>query len=176
MTRALLILVAVTATLPGIARGQSFEVASIKPSAPDEHGATLYMPYGDRFAASNMTLKDLIALAWDKRSFQITGGPAWLNSQRFQLLLHEEVKELPVYTMVVGKNGAKLQTSHADSPQLRGGKAQLTAQKITLSILAAQLGNRLNRSVLDQTGLPGSFDIKLEWTPLDSTPDDGSEN
>jgi uncharacterized protein (TIGR03435 family) len=207
MTRALCWSAAAMAIMIGLAQGQAigqaieaFEVATIKPSAPDEHGATIYTPSGERFTAANIALKGLIALAWDVRDFQISGGPAWLDStrydvaakaeapadldhmkgmlqplltERFRLAFRREVKDLPVYALVIGKNGPKLRPSEGRGPQLRGGKGQLTAQKIPISMLAAQLGNRLGRPVLDRTGLTGDFDIILEWTPMDSVSGDG---
>ena len=59
----------------------SFEVASVKPSS-----ATVGVPYvqkGDRFLAGAATLKLLIAYAFQVRSWQILGGPEWVESQRW---------------------------------------------------------------------------------------------
>ncbi len=52
---------------------------------------------------------------------------------------------------------------------MRGGSGgDLIARGIPLSMLAAQLANDLERPVLDETGIAGTFDINLQWTP-DST-------
>ena len=58
-----------------------FEVASIKPSAPGSRGPTIYNPTPERFAITSITIKALIAYAYDVRDFQISGGPAWSGSQ-----------------------------------------------------------------------------------------------
>jgi uncharacterized protein (TIGR03435 family) len=61
-----------------------FGVASIKPSSPDSGTETRRYP-GGRFTASDVTLKTLIQRAWDVKSFQVTGGLAWVNSQRYDV-------------------------------------------------------------------------------------------
>lgn len=119
---------------------QSFEVASIKPSAPDTRGMMkMGTSPGGRYTASGITVKILIQQAYDLKDFQISGGPSWLTSERydivakadmpninrdqlkvllqsllaerFNLKVHRETKELPIYTLVVGKNGHKLHES-----------------------------------------------------------------
>ena len=41
----------------------------------------------------------------------------------------------------------------------------VTANKITLKILATLLAGQMDRPVLDSTGIGGTFDVSLEWTP-----------
>jgi uncharacterized protein (TIGR03435 family) len=117
----------------------SFEVASIKPSEGDGRMVRIQTSPGGRYTASGVNLKMLIQQAYDIKDFQIVGGPAWMSStpfdivakaedpnvtgaqirlmlrsllaERFQLKFHRETRELPVYTLVVGKNGHKLQLS-----------------------------------------------------------------
>jgi uncharacterized protein (TIGR03435 family) len=113
-----------------------FEVASIKPSAPDSESFMLAHP-GGRLEISRATLKTLTAFAWRLPSFQVSGGPAWVRSEyfsiqakaladpgedrlllmtqallaeRFSLKLHFETKEQPVYFLAVAKGGKSLPT------------------------------------------------------------------
>jgi len=175
---------------------------------------------------SNLTLKDMIELGWRVEPFQISGGPAWLDSaaydviakregkfqpaeqplmiqsllkNRFQLAIHRETKELPVYALVLarkdGKPGPRLTASKEGSctppdptkppPEpptqwcgwITSGRGELTATSIHVSDLAEALSRLLRRPVVDKTGLTSRFDIKLEWTPDDTlqpTPDGGS--
>src|SRR5580658_6440210 len=67
------------------ARGQTFEVASIKPSDPDARGSTIKFPNGT-FTATNAPARNLITLAYDVQPFQIEGGPNWIADQRFDVL------------------------------------------------------------------------------------------
>jgi len=173
----------------------AFEVASIKPGDPSARATRIQMAPGGRFTAANVTLKFLIQYAYGVRDFQITGAPGWAGSdkyevsakaeegenatqdqlkqmmqtllaERFKLTFHRETKELPVYGLVVAKNGSKLQQSEAaDRQQLRMGRGQISGKSMSMAMLANQLAQQLGRSVIDQTGLKGQYDIKLEWTP-----------
>jgi uncharacterized protein (TIGR03435 family) len=66
-------------------RGPAFEVASIKPSAPDETMSATAMPPGGRIEISNLTLKALIEDAWHIQPYQISGGPSWLDSAHYDI-------------------------------------------------------------------------------------------
>jgi bla regulator protein blaR1 len=120
---------------------RKFEVASIKPSDPSAgHNVQVQMAPGGRFVAKNLSIKMLIQQAYDVRDFQITGGPGWIGSERydivakaegdeevrreqiklmlqalladrFKMTLHRDTKELPVYALVVGKSGSKLKAA-----------------------------------------------------------------
>jgi bla regulator protein blaR1 len=62
-----------------------FEVASIKPSDPGPNGMMIRFAPGGRFTAKGVTLRSLIGLAYDVRDFQISGGPAWAGSTRYEI-------------------------------------------------------------------------------------------
>jgi uncharacterized protein (TIGR03435 family) len=62
----------------------SFEVASVKPSAAGD--IRTYGPRpGGRFIANSATLKTLIAVAWGVPEYQISGGPDWVGSDRWNI-------------------------------------------------------------------------------------------
>ena len=195
----------------------TFDVASVKPSAGDEHRVFIQLQPGGGLRTSGTTLKMLITQAYDMRDFQISGAPGWISSERydimaksersttpdaggpdemrkmtdeqrktfqeqmrerlrsllaerFQLTVHKETKEQPVYALVVGKSGSKLQESQSkegDGPRgmMRMGRGQLNGQGVQLPMLANMLSNQVGRPVLDRTGLKGNYDFKLEWTP-----------
>jgi bla regulator protein blaR1 len=127
----------------------AFEVATIKPSRPDAQGKGITMRGPREVVTINTTLNDLITFAYGVHVRQITGGPAWLDSEhyditakpeaegapnrkqiegmlqklladRFQLSFHRDKKELSVYAVVVGKTGPKLTKSAADPNGLPG--------------------------------------------------------
>ncbi len=188
---------------------KEFEVASIKPSAPGGRGVRIQMAPGGRLDVSNVTLKILIQQAYGVKDFQISGGPGWINSDRydvvakadgdvgraeqlrpliqklladrFQLTIHRDTKELPVYALVVGKNGPKLKESASNGPgaQIRMGRGVINGQAMGMGMLASELSRPLGRTVIDRTGLKGQYEIKLEWTPEDGPghgPGDGPES
>jgi bla regulator protein blaR1 len=121
-----------------------FEVASIKrnPSAWSDPSQPMgvRMERGGRLHAQNAPLTLLIQRAYGVQAFQVTGGPAWGNTDgyeieakpegpanqkqmwlmlrtlladRFKLRLHWETRELPVYDLMVAKGGPKLPVSKA---------------------------------------------------------------
>jgi len=190
----------------------SFEVVSIKPSNSGDRRTMFSLQPDGRFTAVNVTVKSLIQSAYGNiKDFQISGGPGWVSSdlfdinatsdgpidrdklalvlqsllaERFQLDVRREIRELPVYTLVVDKNGPKFKEADESFPSIidlagrgspRGGHARppamrlragsLTAQEVDMSAFAFQLSNFLGRSVVDQTRLTAKYDLKLEWTP-----------
>jgi uncharacterized protein (TIGR03435 family) len=92
-----------------------------------------------------------------------------LLTDRFGLQFHRETKELTVGALVVAKGGPKLTLSREElgSSSTNGGskKLDLVATGTSMALLASYVGNRLNRIVVDRTGLSGSYDFKLEWAP-----------
>lgn len=51
-----------------------------------------------------------------------------------------------------------------------GGKGRTLFRKATMSLLAQFLSQRLGRTVVDNTGLPGNYDFSLEWVPGEGEP------
>jgi uncharacterized protein (TIGR03435 family) len=58
---------------------------SIKPSAPDAPGKFVHLDPAGGFDIANMSLKEIIAVAWNIPPHQISGGPSWLNSDRYDV-------------------------------------------------------------------------------------------
>lgn len=89
-------------------------------------------------------------------------------SERFELRLHRENKEMPVFALRVAAGGSKLKVSAADVPSttLRPGATlnRLTVAKAAMTQLALSLSSFAGRPVFDETGLTGTYDYQLEWT------------
>jgi uncharacterized protein (TIGR03435 family) len=107
-----------------------------------------------------------------------------LLAERFQLKMHQAPKEIPVYALVIAKNGPKLHPAkpgdtYADgikgpdgkpggrAGMMMWGRGRLIAQGIPIASLLPPLTQQLERTVLDKTGLKGTYDITLLWTPED---------
>jgi bla regulator protein blaR1 len=194
-----------------------FEVASVKPSAPDVPGMFIRFLPGGGLRATGASLRNLIALAYGVRAFQIQGGPAWVDSDRFdvdaragipdaaappdpatageeqrktierlrnlladrfQLMLHPETREQPLYSLIVAKGGPKLQESTESGSGIRVmGRGTLRGNAAGLGMLALNLSNELGRRVIDKTGLAGKYTFELKWAPIQfSTAPTGSSN
>jgi bla regulator protein BlaR1 len=63
----------------------SFEVASIKPGDPNERRVSLFIQPGGKLTTTNASLQMMIGFAYDVRNHQISGGPAWLDSAKFNV-------------------------------------------------------------------------------------------
>ncbi|MBI4906421.1 MAG: TIGR03435 family protein [Acidobacteria bacterium] len=176
---------------------KTFDVASIKPNASNDNRVMIRVEPGGNFSASGVTLKMLIGQAFGVRDHQIVNAPGWaaaerydirakaeglpdrvppevlrpmiraLLEDRFQLKTHTDTKELPVYALVVGKNGPKLKKSEGGEQRqmVRMGRGQINASSVSMAQLAQQLAQALGRSVIDKTELQGSYEVTLEWTP-----------
>src|SRR5216684_2631588 len=67
------------------AKPLAFEVASVKANKSGARANMLTGQRGGRFTASNVTLQQLVLNAYQLQSFQLTGGPSWLASERFDV-------------------------------------------------------------------------------------------
>jgi uncharacterized protein (TIGR03435 family) len=184
-----------------------FDAVSIKPNKSGDSPSAMRGAPGGRLTATNVRVRQLITWAYQVRDFQISGEPAWVDSERydvvtksegnprfdfiqptletmfqgvladrFKLALHRETKELPVYTLVVAKNGPKIHAvDEGDCPEvptqqnpcrsLRNTKfGQLTGEKAPMAAITLMLAVYTGRTVLDKTGLKGSFSFTLDWT------------
>jgi uncharacterized protein (TIGR03435 family) len=121
----------------------SFEVATIKPSPPNQPGKGFGFPAG-HFRTRNTNVNDLIAFAYGLHAQQIIGAPDWfgkdlfdiegkpdtegrpsqkqmeimvqkLLTDRFQLKFHHDKKELAVYVIGVASGGPKMGKSTGDA-------------------------------------------------------------
>jgi uncharacterized protein (TIGR03435 family) len=178
------------------AQSPAFEAASVKLSSPGEEVRMRREP--GRFAITNFSLRAVVRYAYDVKDIQISGGPAWFDSdrwdivatagreisederlrmvqtllaERFKMTIRHETKDLPVYALVVAKNGVKLTPGkegmpERDSLEVNGaGFHQMIGQSVTLSGIATVLSRPAGRIVINRTGIAGTFDFKLEWVP-----------
>jgi uncharacterized protein (TIGR03435 family) len=62
----------------------SYEVASVKPGDPNDRQVRV-AGQGGRFTVANASLKMLIGLAYGVQDHQISGGPNWLDSEKYNI-------------------------------------------------------------------------------------------
>jgi len=173
-------------------------------------------------------LKDLLTAAWEIKSYQVL-GPDWIESERydivarippgtsreqfsimlqnllterFKLTILQEKRDLPVFELMVAKNGPKLKPWVQDPSTLNAsavpeagpppngedgipiprlgqiaviggnGRVRIAARKAAVGKLADRLSAHLGRPVLDKTGLTGEYDYTLEFSPATETAPD----
>ena len=194
------------------------EVVSVTLNTSSDRSDRIMYLRGDSggvFKATNQSARTLIRLAYQLQDSLILGGPSWVTSdrfdivarmendplawevpsimqtflaERFKLTAHHEMRERPVYALVLAKNngtlGPRLRRSSVDcSPAARtaaravpgslptcaiwpGGWTGMSAQGVTMAQLAASMNNpRVDRVVVDRTGLAGRFDLDLTFFP-----------
>ena len=103
-------------------------------------------------------------------------GPLMQNllAERFSLTFHRETREMSVLALVAAKGGPKLKPKaegEASGMNTSGGQREshLVATAVSMELLAGYVGNRLNRIVVDKTGLSNDYDFKLDWTPEEAS-------
>ena len=74
-----------TAPRSSVEGPENFDVASIRPSSPDARGMSIQLAPGGGLNMTGAPLRELIMFAYDVRSFQVTGGPGWINTERFDI-------------------------------------------------------------------------------------------
>ena len=126
----------------------SFEVATIKPSKPDQPGK-MYRLEGRRFSTMNTTLLDLVTFAYGLQPKQVVNAPDWVATEkfdlsgtpdvegapddaqmkgmvqrlladRFALKFHQDPREMPAYELTVLKSGQKMEKSTAGPDSIPG--------------------------------------------------------
>lgn len=178
----------------------AFDVASVKPSQSTDYWATVAPWKNGRFSGRNVTVKLLLSIAYKVDVARISGGPSWLDSERFdveakcdgsapdqdlslmlqsllearfRLRLHKETKVASRYALVIASNGTKIRpVEPRDCPAtgkglgcvgVRFGGRGLTAEYVSMPVFAGFLAGMLGNAVIDETGLKGAFDFRLEW-------------
>jgi uncharacterized protein (TIGR03435 family) len=96
---------------------------------------------------------------------------AALLEDRFHLKVHMATKTLPVYDLVVAKGGRKFSES-AGERNVDARKNEFTATGSPALTVSYLLEDVLDRTVVDKTGLKGTYDFHLRWSPeMAGTPD-----
>jgi uncharacterized protein (TIGR03435 family) len=200
----------------------AFEVASIRPSSgqPDQVSAGVRIT-GSQVRVGRMSLKDFVGMAYRVKPQQIE-GPDWLGQQRFdvaatipdgasmgqipemfqtllddrfQLKMHREMKEFPVYVLGVAASGLKIKESppapQSDLPPAAAvnvaasataagvnidfgggasfalGNNRVEIRRMAMASVAEALTRFFDRPVVDMTGLSGRYDLTLDLTAED---------
>lgn len=210
------------ALLCSLSFGQQFEVATIKPVAPQSaermtSGCNTNDP--GRIVCKNEALSALLGWAYDLKRSQIAGADSLdsakfditatlpkgasrqqlramlqnLLADRFKVAAHREKKDLPIYALVNGKNGAKMKEFRSGTPEedkismggpmgddgctrltspqnrpirmlsMQNGNACYMMVGQTMTALADALGSILDRPVVDLTGLEGKYVFTLSF-------------
>lgn len=206
-------LVCLTVLLPASVAGQTptkFEIADIHLSPKT---AGVYMRVGSfqapqpgRYELHSASMLDLVRTAYGVDADKVTGGPNWLETdrfeviarhpadatpemlklmlqsllaERFQLVVHKDLKLLPAYALMAAKKPLLQKTDGTGEP---GCKTTRTPGVSTLHVSChsetmADFAEAMRRidgvwdslkgnPVVDQTGLRGQWDFAINVSPL----------
>jgi len=177
---------ALAASTLSVVRGQSpappaFEAASIKLSSPGKVGGGI-STFPARIRIINSSLKFCIQVAWNVKDFQVSGGEAWMDTDRydveavaaspfkqgeyrtmlqtllagrFGLVFHRETRDRAGYALVTARSGPKLPPPVED-PSIMFSRTP--SGDITLKATSASM-----------TQLAGALSTALSATVLDRT-------
>ncbi|HVV44076.1 MAG TPA: TIGR03435 family protein [Bryobacteraceae bacterium] len=166
----------------------AFEAASIHASAPGLDRFSIDVTDSGRLTVRNMKVWDLLRQAYHWRETQMTGGPAWIKSEgfdieavpsmpvdrtralemlktlleeRFHIRWHEETREMPAYALKVDAGGAKLPPPGNGPARMQMGN--MRAPSLPMEALCQILEFDAGRPVVNQTGLTGPYAIELRY-------------
>jgi uncharacterized protein (TIGR03435 family) len=91
-----------------------------------------------------------------------------LLTERFHLATHMETKMVRGYALVVAKGGPKLQTTKGDhfpGWRINVSVGHLEGLNWSMPILATMLQHATGSPVADETGVAGSFDVRVRYAP-----------
>jgi uncharacterized protein (TIGR03435 family) len=166
----------------------AFEVATIKPAAldgPFAQGRWLRMESANRFVAHNHAVRTLVAAAYEMSPNAISGGPSWVDSDRWEILaktpadvrptlgeqmsmlrqlladrfnlsFHRQPKESAIFALIVASGGPKLKETTI-SPDATPAGPPLVAFSLSSTVV------RLPARYLSM----GEFASLLQRSPLD---------
>ena len=146
------------------------------------------------FAMRNVPLRYALEWAYDLKDYEIS-GPDWINgeerydiiakaasgatndqmkpmlqsllTERLKMKLHRETRDLPVYVLLPGKGAPKVKPGPADGEAtLSGSPTGVSFHNQPISRLTFMLTRRMDRPVLDMTGLKGVYDFTVDTSGL----------
>jgi uncharacterized protein (TIGR03435 family) len=186
------------------AQVSSFEVASVKPVNPPAgpHVVSLIINH-EKLNIEAAELRQIVGLAYGVQRIRVLGGPGWADSdqfdivakaesadatrdeirsmlqtllaERFKLVVHRETKQVPAFSLVLGKSGSTLKEAAPDKKSGLANTVSPTGEQLTvfeaspLRILVNMLANTLGGPVVDKTGLDKLYDYTFQWPNADSS-------
>jgi uncharacterized protein (TIGR03435 family) len=172
-----------------------FEVAAVKPNLANDRLVSIRVGPGGVFNARGYTLVLLIQRAYGVMGWNVSGGPGWIHTgrydvaakanvqgnlteaelqpmlakllaDRFKLKLHHSSTQTSGYALEVAKGGPNLRPAadgeeHQDTFRLTG--IGMSGQGISMRNLARFFGGKLGLIMVDETGLTGRYDLKVDW-------------
>jgi uncharacterized protein (TIGR03435 family) len=94
-----------------------------------------------------------------------------LLANRFRLTVHQEMRQLPVYALNIGRKGVRMREGIAGGDAVphfaaNGRNYELKMARATIEDIVRAIENSyVDRPVIDRTGLTGAYQVALTYTP-----------
>jgi uncharacterized protein (TIGR03435 family) len=188
--------------LAGQSPQPAFEVVSIKRNVPGTFPVGPEAREGGSFVATSATLVRIVRFVYDLPEYRVVGGPDWARREafnvearagrdasaaeikrmvlamlqnRFQLVVRQERREGPIYSLVVARSdkrlGPNMRPSAGDCAKpvweerrTPNGGASTQRTCTPIAELVPSLSSALQAPVEDKTGLAGRWDFELSYT------------
>ncbi len=198
---------------PRRSTGPAFDVADVHAIPYTNQNRTMYGGFlrDVRYELRHATILDLIKTAYGVDADTVTGGPSWLDwdrfdviatappstspqtvrlmlqsllEDRFGLAIHRDTRPMPAFVVSMGKGKPKLKEADGSGdtgcrfvprPPEPGviPNIEITCRNTSMEEFAQSLrgmdqappNSYLNDPVVDSTGLKGSWDFDIQWTP-----------
>src|ERR1700744_5786261 len=174
---------------------QTFEVASIKVNTSGAASSQFPFLNKGRLTAKNSPVRWILEAAWGLSGQQIS-GPDWilddryeiegkapegvpdpeikpmlqaLLRDRFKLEAHIEMREVPVYNLVVSKGGPKIKPFDPEHPGQQPARlpgASMLVGGFEGPRISKALAGTAGRPVIDKTGLKGRYFFAIQYSQL----------
>jgi len=125
------------------------EVSTVKLSPPDARGR-LYTMRGTQLMAINTSVMNLITFAYDLHEKQISAGPSWISSDRFEVVVKPDIPGQP--------NISQMKRLFQKAPKPSG--AQLTPE------LRARIQSSFDEASHDEEHFPSTIDPRIYHVKL----------
>lgn len=156
---------------------------------PSEGEGEMRMRTGD-MEVHGRTLRRIISAAYMTAERRIVGGPSWLDSEGFDVIVktepanlmdfratvrevlaqhfgleaHKETREMPVYVLKTAEGlRLKLKQAAGERSRVDSDDGRIQASETPMWLLANHLERYADRLVVDETGLKDGWDFKLDW-------------
>lgn len=177
------------------AQESRFAAAAIKPTPEDKVGVGFSTSDTGGISMTGVTVQALAAQAFGVQNFQVSGGPKWTSTDRWDIdartesgqrttpeqvqqalrhLLEDRFQarlrllddDVSGYELVPGPKGHRLKSAANPTGTSSGyGPGMLNGRNMALADLAKRMSTLLDRPVVDKTGIQGGFDLSVTWRP-----------
>ena len=177
------------------AQQPAFDVVSIRPHDPKVHGEWIRIPPHGEISITGMSLRTLIMFAYNVRDYQVSGGPKWLISDKYDIRAKGEEQSAAAPRQTLDEQRARIQRLLADSfglklhhearqsqvyfltvantglkMQAASGSDAKAPDKGTIlpwALVVTDLSIRAEGPIVDKTGLTGAYYVKLRYSTID---------